>query len=98
MHNGAALAALLVIAATSMPALAHDERAAPFTMAVILGEAHGSKVEAGQYEQAIERITESGRRLCQDKGHSKSRYGLRRCGRQGEKTGEPGIPNQEQPE
>jgi tetratricopeptide (TPR) repeat protein len=66
MHNGAALAALLIIAATSMPALAHDERAAPFTMAVILGEAHGSKVEAGQYEQAIERITESGRRAPED--------------------------------
>jgi len=66
MHKGAALAALLIIAATSMPASAHDERAAPFTMAVILGEAHGSKVEAGRYEQAIERITESGRRAPED--------------------------------
>ncbi len=66
MHNGAALAALLIIATTSMPASAHDERAAPFTMAVIIGEAHGSKVEAGQYEQAIERITKSGRRAPED--------------------------------
>lgn len=61
-HN-AALAALLITATTSMPALADEEPAVPFTMAVIIGEAEGSKVQAGKYEQAIERITRSGRRM-----------------------------------
>lgn len=63
LHNFAALAALLITATTSIPALGHEDQAVPFTMAVILGEAHGSKITAGKYQQAIERITKSGRRL-----------------------------------
>ena len=58
----AALAALVVAATTPIPALAHDDKAALFTMAVIVDEAYGAKVEAGFYERAIDRITRSGRR------------------------------------
>jgi len=58
----ATLAALLIAATASMPALAHEDRAVPFTMAVIIDSAHGSKVQVGNYEQAIERITRSGSR------------------------------------
>lgn len=57
------LAAILGIATMSVPALAHEDRAQPFTMGVIIGQAEGSKVRAGKYEQAIERITRSGRRV-----------------------------------
>jgi tetratricopeptide (TPR) repeat protein len=61
--NRAVLAALLVAATTSVPALADDDQTTPFTMAVIIGGAEGDKVEAGHYEKAIDRITRNGRRM-----------------------------------
>lgn len=62
MNKLAPLAALLFAAATSTSALAHEEQAVPFTMAIILDGTHGTKVQAGKYEKAIDRITKSGSR------------------------------------
>ncbi len=47
----------------SMPATAGETPAAAYTMAVIKDEAHGRRVTAGKYQQAIDRITRGGTRV-----------------------------------
>lgn len=58
----AAMAALLIVATAPIPALAHEDPIVPFTMAVIIDGAHGTKVQVGNYEKAIDRITRGGSR------------------------------------
>jgi tetratricopeptide (TPR) repeat protein len=58
----AALGALLFSATISAPALAENEGAAPFKMAVISNEAYGRSVTSGKFAQAIDSITAGGHR------------------------------------
>ena len=58
----ALLAGLILAGTMSTTAAAHEAGLAPFTMAVISNEAHGSTVKSGKYELAIDRITAKGRR------------------------------------
>lgn len=61
-HQFAVLGALLISATISAPALAENDGAAPFTMAVISNEAYGRSVTSGKFEQAIDSITAGGHR------------------------------------
>ena len=52
--------ALLLGPVFSLPVTAEETTAASYTMAVIKNEAHGRRVTAGKYEQAIDKITRGG--------------------------------------
>ena len=58
----AALGALLVAAFMLTPATAAAAESAPFTMAVIVDDAHGREIVYGKFDRAIEKITRHGDR------------------------------------
>ena len=71
-YASAALSIFAVSAVLTAPASAHDvsatdAQAKPYTMAIIINDAQGRKVQSGQYERAIDRLTRSG-------SHTPSRY------------------------
>ena len=71
-YASAALGVVAVSAVLTAPASAHDvsatdAQAKPYTMTVIIDDAQGGKVQSGQYERAIDRLTRNGR-------HTPSRY------------------------
>lgn len=49
----AAVSAVLTAPASAHDALATDAQAKPYTMAVIINDAHGKKVQSGDYEIAL---------------------------------------------
>lgn len=58
----AALGALLVAAFILTPATAPAADSTPFTMAVIIDDAHGREILFGEFDRAIEKITRHGDR------------------------------------
>lgn len=56
-HATAIICSLSVLPLLASTVSADDVAAAPFTMAVLAGEAYGTRVISGKYEQAIDRLT-----------------------------------------